>query len=961
MLTLRRSVVWLIALAFVLLPAVVQAQSNVATGQIQGIVADPQGAALPGATVTATNEATGFSRVAATEARGLYRLNYLPSGTYDLRVDMDGFKTEIKKGIQVTLGSVAKIDFSLQITEVKEEIVVTAQAPIVETTNPSVTSSVNSQAIANLPLNGRDFLDFVALTPASVPDTVGRVHIGGMRGIQNSFNIDGANDQSSFFGEERGGTRPPFTFSQGAIKEFQVLQSDYSVQYSASGGIINAITKSGTNQVHGEVFAYYRDQSFVADYADGRSSADFKQKQFGAYLGGPIIKDKLHYFVSYDGQRYTTPTFHKFYNFPSDRVAEWEALTGLSYADEVGTYSQTNDADVLLAKIDWQASENHLLTVRDNYSKEKGENLTSSYVDTGRSNNGLEKNNFNSLVATLNSVLGENSFNELIVQYSKEERPRAPNTTTLPETQISRSYDAVFGQNQFLPNYLTEKRTQLIDNFTYYAGDHTLKAGVNLDLIKYDDGFYRYAAGFYMFNSWDDFFNNNPNSFTQAFSDYNGAVKFDGNTYAFYAEDDWQVTPNLTVTYGLRYDLQDMPTPQETNSLLPLTGDIPNDNNNWAPRAGFAWDINGDGTQVLRGGIGMFYDRTPTLLTANALLANGVRVVRYSATCSYGGCPEWPNIYSSLGDLPGATPDVFVFSPDFQNPETLRMSLGYEREIAPDLSVGVDVIYSHTHHLERKQDLNLAPDGGTTVDGRPTYYPYYYHTNYSDFGHVIMFKSDARAKYRAIILKAKKRFSDGWTFNASYTYARARDNDSNERSVSSSGDYPEDQYNLNADWGPSNYDIKHRFVASGTVTLPYDFVLSAIVTIRSGFPFTATGYPDLNKDAFYNDHATVQLSDGTWYHYPRNSFRQRWYHNMDLRVTKIFRIFGDYELEVIAECFNVFNNDNWYVNSSNQQLVVNNAGDLNPTFGLVKDPSTGEAIGSPGQPRQYQVGLKFRF
>jgi outer membrane receptor protein involved in Fe transport len=960
MLTLRRSVVWLIALAFVLLPAVVQAQSNVATGQIQGNVADPQGAALPGATVTATNEATGFSRVAATEASGLYRLNYLPSGTYDLRVDMDGFRTEIKKGIQVTLGSVAKIDFSLQITEVKEEIVVTAQAPIVETTNPSVTSSVSSQAIANLPLNGRDFLDFVALTPASVPDSVGRVHIGGMRGIQNSFNIDGANDQSSFFGEERGGTRPPFTFSQGAIKEFQVLQSDYSVQYSASGGIINAITKSGTNEVHGEVFAYYRDQSFVADYADGRSSDDFKQKQFGAYLGGPIIKDKLHYFVSYDGQRYKTPTRRFFYNFPNDRISDWEALTGLSYADEVGTVYQTNDEDVLLLKADWQINQNHLLTVRDNYSKNKGQNLTSSYVDSGRSNNGLEENKFNSLVATLNSVLGDNAFNELIVQYSKEERPRTANNTSIPEVNIARgsTYDASFGQNNFLPNYLTEKRTQLIDNFTYFLGDHTLKAGVNLDLLNYDDGFFRYQGGSYFYDTWDDFFAGSPNNYTQSFSDYNGAVKFDANTYALYAEDDWQVTPNLTVTYGLRYDYQKMPTPQETNPLFPLTGQIPTDSNNWAPRAGFAWDINGDGTQVLRGGIGMFYDTTPTLLTANALLANGIRVVRVTTTCRYGGCPAFPDTYASQGDLPGATPDLFVFSPDFQNPETLRMSLGYEREIAPDLSVGVDLIYSRTHHLERKQDLNLAPNGGTTVTGRPTYDPWYYHDNYSDFGHVIMFKSDARAKYRAIILKARKRFSDGWTFNASYTYARARDNDSNERSVSSSGDYPEDQYNLNADWGPSNYDIKHRFVASGTVTLPYDFVLSAIVTIRSGFPFTATGYPDLNNDAFYNDRATVQLPDGSWYHYPRNSFRQRWYHNMDLRVTKIFRIFGDYELEVIAECFNVFNNDNWY---TSQTQLVNRYGDINPNFGLVKDPSTGDYIGSPGQPRQYQVGLKFRF
>ncbi len=948
----------LVAALLLLAPSAALAQSNVATGQLLGTVTDPDGGVLPGASVAATNVDTGLVRRAVTDATGFFRVDLLPSGVYDIKVGMDGFKTEIKKGIRVTLGSAVKVDFQLQLSAVKEEIVVTAEAPVVETTNPSVSAGVSDTAIANLPLNGRDFLDFIALTPASIPDSVGRTHIGGMRGIQNSFNIDGANDQSTFFGEERGGTRPPFTFSQGAIKELQVIQSDYGVQYSASGGIINAITKSGTNEFHGEAFAYYRDQSFVSDYADGRSSDEFEQKQFGGFFGGPIIKDQLHYFASYDGQRFTTPTFRKFYNFPSDRVAEWEALTGLNYDDEVGTVNQTNDADVFMLKLDWQISENHLLTLRNNYSSEKGENLTSNYTDAGRSNNGLEENKFNSFVGTLNSVLSEDSFNELIIQYAKEERPRTANNTSIPGVQIGRYYDAEFGQNNFLPNYLTEKRFQIKDNFTHFVGAHTFKAGINADLINFDDGFFRYQGGEYMYNSWDDFFAGNPDNYTQSFSDYNGAVKFDGNTYAAYVQDDWRVTKNFTVTYGLRYDFQDQPTPQETNPLFPATGRIPDDTNNIAPRVGFAWDVNGNGKQVLRGGIGMFYDTTPTLLTANALLANGIRVVRVTQNCDDGGCPDFPNRWASQGDLPGATPDIFVFQNKFQNPETLRASVGYEQEVAPDLSVGVDLIYSQTRHLERKQDLNLAPTGDFTDTGRPIYYPYYYHTNYSDFGHVIMFRSDAQSNYRALILKANKRFADGWMLNASYTYSRARDNDSNERSVSSSSAYPEDQYNLDAEWGPSDYDVKHKFVLSSTVMLPYDVMWSTIVYIRSGFPFSALGYPDLNHDGFYNDRATVELEPGVFYHYPRNTFRQRWYHNVDMRLSKTFKLFDNFELELIAEVFNVFDNENWY---SSRDELVNRYGEIDPTFGLVKDPETGDVIGSPGSPRQYQVGMKFRF
>ncbi len=943
----RRSCVWLVAALLLLAPAAALAQSNVATGQILGTVTDPDGGVLPGASVTATNVDTGLVRRAVTDASGFFRLDLLPSGTYDLKVALQGFKTEIKKGIRVTLGSAVKVDFQLQLSAVEEEIVVTAEAPVVETTNPSVSSSVSDTAIANLPLNGRDFLDFIALTPASIPDSVGRTHIAGMRGIQNDFNIDGANDQSTFFGEERGGTRPPFTFSQAAIKEFQVITSAYNLQFgSASGGVINAITKSGTNEFKGEAWFYYRDESFVSDDALGNPSDDFDQKQFGAAFGGPIIKDKLHYFFSYDGQRFTTPTYRTFYNFPADRTAEWEAITGLSYANEVGQINQTNDEDALLLKLDWQASENHLITFRDNYSDQEGENLTNSYRTSGRSNNGLEKNKFNSAVLTVNSVLSENAFNEAILQVSKEERPRYANNTTLPEVRIGRSYDATFGQNNFLPNWLDEDRVQIIDNFTYYLGDHTLKAGINLDMVEFDDGFFRYGGGHYYYGDWDDFFNDDPIYYIQAFSDYNGAVKFDTGFYAAYVQDEWRMTPNFTLTYGLRYDLQDHDDPKEANPLFPATGNIPDDTNNVAPRVGFAWDINGDGKQVLRGGAGYFFDRSPTLLDANAMLANGVRVVRVTTYCDSGDCPPYPGRLSDMGGLSGGRPDIYVFAPNFQNPETFRMSLGYEREVAPDLSIGVDLVYSETEKLERKMDLNLAPDGGTTPDGRPTYRT---RANYPDFNKIIQFTSDARANYKALILKANKRFSNGWMLNASYTYSRARDNDSNERSVSSSSSFPEDQYNLDGEWGPSNYDVKHKFVASATVLLPYDITWSTIVFIRSGFPFTAEGYPDLNHDRYYNDRATVEVEPGVWYHYPRNSFRQPWFHKVDMRFSKTFKLFGDYELELIAEVFNLFDNENW---RTTRTELVNRYGEIRDDFGAKTDP---------GDPRQYQVGLKFRF
>ncbi len=512
-----------VAVLLVVAPQIGWAQSSQSTGQIIGSVNDGDGAPLPGVTVEAKNVNTGLTRVAITDTAGFFRLDLIPSGVYDVKAALSGFNTEIQRGVRMTLGASLRIDYTMAQSAVEEEIVVTAEAPVVETTNPSVAASVGDEQIQNLPLQGRDFTDFAILTPGTLyagsdqAGSRGGINIGA-RAVQNSFNIDGADSQSSFFGEERGGTRPPFTFSQAAIKEFQVVQSAYNLQFNATGGVINAITMSGTNQFKGQVFAYYTDDSMKSTDAKGFEGNTFEQKQYGFAIGGPIVRDKLHFFVSYDGQRYDTPYEAIYRDFPVDRRAEWEAITGLDYDTETGEITQTNDADVILAKFDWQLSDNNLLTIRDNYSAQSGENLTSSYSNTGLSNNGLEENSFNSFVVSLNSVLSENAFNELILQYSAEERPRFANNMTLPETGIY-PYLADWGQQDYLPNSLDEDRFQIIDNFTYYLGAHTLKAGIDIDMASFTNVFYRYQNGQYSYSAWDDFFNDEPFYYRQSFSD----------------------------------------------------------------------------------------------------------------------------------------------------------------------------------------------------------------------------------------------------------------------------------------------------------------------------------------------------------------------------------------------------------------------------------------------------------
>jgi hypothetical protein len=938
----------LVGVAFA--PQPLWAQANVATGQVFGTVVDPDNAAMPGVTIQALNSETGFSRSAVSDASGFFRIDLLPPGTYDVRADIQGFKSAIMRGVPVTLGSAVRTDFGLEIAAVAEEIVVTAESPIVEVTNPNVGAAVSDEAIANLPLQGRDFTDFVLLTPGTGVSDVDQVEGGrnglniGARAIQNSFNIDGSNAQSTFFGEERGGTRPPFTFSQSAIKEMQVLKSPYTLQYSASGGVINAITKSGTNDFHGEVFGYYTDDSLTDEDAYGRKE-DSEQKQYGFALGGPFVRDKLHFFTSLDTQDYVTPKFTEFDDFPAGREAEFEDITGLDYEAESSNYSQTNDALVILFKLDWQLGENHLLTARYNYSDQEGENLTSTYSDAGLSNNGFEQNSFDSLVFTLNSVISDDMFNEAFLQYAMEERPRAANNSTLPETQI-RGYKATFGQSQFLPNSLDEERIQLVDNLTFYSGNHTIKGGINFDMVSFENYFPRYEHGVYQFSDWDDFFDGIERSYDQSFSDFDYRVNFDTDIYAFYIQDDWRPSSNLSITYGLRYDYQDNQQPEEANPLWPETGQIPNDDDNWTLRAGFAWDINGDGKSVLRGGVGRFYDFTPTILTSTARLSNGVRTQRVSAFCLYDDCPDYPNTWSGIGDLEAAIGDIFFMDPNFENAETDRISLGYERQVARDFSVGVDVIYSETDQLQSKQDQNLIVADGTTPDGRTLYDGRGLDPN---FDQIVMYNSLGWAEYTAVVVHARKRFSNNWFFDASYTWAEGKDTDSNERSTSTSSDYMEDQYDPQNEWGPSNWDIEHKFVASMSWRLPLNFMVSAIAYYRSGYPYSALIDDDVNGDRYYNDRALVETSPGVYTHYARNTERQPSAKNLDLRLSWTARLGGNFELEIIGEAFNLTKESNPYTTRFD---LVDDEGEIDDSFG---------ELSRVGDPRRYQLGAKLRF
>jgi Carboxypeptidase regulatory-like domain len=943
-------------------------------GSIQGTVVNADGHPVANAEITMLNLETGYYQTISTREDGRYRARLLPLGLYQVTVLKTGLAVFQQDGIKLTIGDIVNLDVTLQSIMFEQTITITADAPIIEISKVDTGATVNEMAIETLPLNGRNFQDHVLLTAGAIYDDY-HVQVGGQRGINNNLMMDGADSNSAFFSEQRGGTRPPFTFSQEAVKEFVVLNNAFSAEFGrAGGGIINAVTKSGTNSLKGSLFYYYRDDSMVDDNALGWEYDEFEQQQFGVTLGGPILKDKLFFFIAYDGQLKDRPIFPNvddYYSPAGDEDGDsWyiDDPENAAYYDFWGRFSddyiQTHDENVILTKLDWIINPNHHATFRHNYSRYLSENgTTTSGV---QAYNGYERTYANSFVASLTSIFSETMFNELRIQYAQEKRPRAANDESTPETKIRGKYAITFGQRTYLPSNVTEDRLQISDSVTWILEDHELKGGFDWNKLDVANEFLRYGGGSYEFDDINDF-PNEPSSYKQAWdrSGQNGRVDVDSYDWAFFVQDKWQPNDQLTVNLGLRYDFQEQPDadfPNPDANILPWWSDddadrynpttvIPEDDDNWGPRIAVAWSPTDDKKTVVRAGWGLFYSRTPSILVAQALSTNGYRIFASTIGSSHPDFPSYPNTIPDIPEGGSLVPDIYVFEPGFENPQTSRASMGIEHELFKDFSVGLEYIYALTTHLERKFDINLPKPVWNEEKGT------YEHSRVkrnAEFNKIIQFTDDAKSKYHAVTLKLNKRFSDNYQFMASYTWSRSRDHDSNSASTESYGyDFAENQYDLESEWGPSDFDVEHRVVASGTylmselLHLPdwYDLDISGIFTYQSGKPWTPEASGDLNRDGYsYNDRPHYKDENGDWATFGRNSKNNPSYKNIDLRLTNGFQ-FRDVELELIFECFNVLDWENWTVNYANYEY-----GDDN--FGKAE---------YPGSARQYQIGARIKF
>jgi hypothetical protein len=990
---------WLVLALGLGLAVPAAAQSQATTGVIEGTVLDESGAPTPGASVSLRNTATNFERVVATDTDGRFRGLLLPLGPYRVTVSLSGFATLVREGIDLAVGQTVNLTLTLKVSSVQEEVVVSAEAPVIETTRAEGSDRIDEAAIEGLPNNGRNFLDFTLLTPGvsivQGPDGA-ELTVNGQKGIHNNISVDGADFNNPFFGEQRGGQRPAFTFNLDAVKEVVVVAEGANAEFGRSnGGFVNVVTKSGTNEVHGSAHFYFKNDGLSAapKRADGSEADkfDFSQYQAGLTLGGPLQHDRLFYFLAFDYQdasstKQTDPTRIE------PRVVDF--FQRLGSPNENGPIDRTNDARVFLGKLDWQASSEHLLTLRYNYTWSEQVNGTFDVDSWGRSANAIERDYSHAVTGSALSTLSGTVLNEFRFQWAKEFRPRpynGPDITgqarPLPDTAFDFGRGYRFGMPFFIPVDYFDERVQLNNNLSLIKGRHQMKVGAEFNRVHSNQTFRGFANGRYIFSSTDGFFNYAANpryvecsdgTSSQSGScpagasitgplllflqqagvggltaDEAGTQDIPQTEVALFAQDKWQPTRNLTVQYGLRWEMQkqaDMITPVSEvfyrdfigktvttaagAQTFPSDGTIPSDYKMFQPRLGISWDPRGDGKTVVRLNAGIFYGRIPGLSTASSRSTNGSRgqtLFRASFFNGFGVTPPtYPNLIPQSQIGSPDHPDVFVFDEDFRNPRTYSGSLAVEREVATNMSVLVQYNHSKGVHVTRflnGNDPELGSPWSSGLNGTP-----------NGVTTLTVVDSSAKSLYDGVTFGLTRRWANRFQGQVNYTLSWDRSDDDNERDPFSF------RYvsirNLDAEYGYSDRDQRHRLNGFLLWLTPGDVNVNLRYSYRSAQPQSLAASGGISQTPF-GALSDRKRADGSIVE--RNTGRKdNTYSSLDVRLSREFKTGGRVSIEPIVEVFNVFGSKN---------LLVPQVTNLIFNF-------DGTVRAGLGDPRQAQVGLR---
>jgi hypothetical protein len=964
-------------------------QAQATTGTLQGFVRDESGAVVPGVQISIRNSETGQTRQSTTDSTGYYRTGSLPSGTYELTAIQPGFGTTRQTGILVSLGQALDVDLTLKVAGTTGEVTVEATSPLIELTKTDVSTIVNQRAIEELPINGRRFTDFVLLTPGVTQDprglsgaSNGDLSFGGLRGINNNLQIDGVDNNNAFFAQSRGRYRAPYNFSQAAVKEFQVVNSNFSAEFGkAAGAVINVVTKSGGNELHGEGFYFLRDSGIAARHAFAARQYKSRQQQFGGAAGGPVIRDKLFYFGNYDQQIFRVPTNVRLTGVPaadanSPDPAIQRAIALLRGFE--GDFKSELLANVFLAKTDWILNGNNTVSARYNYQRLGGLNnvffnLISPVTTFALDTNSTGKVRTDSAVASLTTIVSSNSVNELRFQFSRDNQENIANGT-LPNVAITNVISG-FGRGTTEPRATREKRVQIVDNFSWNHLRHELKTGIDMSVLRIENFFPGFFGGAYSYSSISNFVNNSPTTYQQAFGDpytHPNAMQ-----YAGFMQDNWRARQNLNLNFGLRYELETYATSElQANPLYPNTGRIPVDKNNVAPRFGFSWSPK-SARAVMHGGYGIFYGRTAQVITATAISGNGLRSQRYllssSVPAQAAAMPVYPATLKAPPAITATGTNIFVFDPNFVNPYVQQGSLELERQIRDDFKVAVSYIMTKGTHLNRSRDVNLfapAPvtypifDAASNQIGTGVVQQFNTAARpVAGLGQINTFESSASSIYHGMFVSLNKRWSRGYQFMLSYTLSKAIDDGPDALIVTTPGRV-QNAYDARAERALSVTDQRQRFVFSWTAepamkalsgladAIVNGWKFSAISTITSGRPIDAQSSGDPNRDGNTGNDRTPGFG--------RNAFTGFGHNNHDLRVTRVFGRTEGRRFEFLAEFFNVFNHTN-FLFGRNDDGFFRTHSTFSTTTARFTQTSPFPLANDAYSPRQIQFALKYLF
>jgi hypothetical protein len=986
------------------------AQAQASTGLIRGVVMDTTtGAPIAGAEITITNVETNAIRSLTTNSSGTYVAPLLRVGTYDVLARSVGYIPAEQKGVVVRLGEPATVDLALRPQAVQlQELTAEAIRSVTEPDRVAASTRLDEQVVSGLPNNGRNFLNLTLLTPnvAIVQGPDGdELTVGGQRGIHNNVSVDGADFNNPFFGEQRGGQRPPFTFNLDAVQEMVVVSQGSNAEFGRSGGgFVNVITKSGTNQLHGSLHYFGKydalSSNFSHTFPSGTTSGfapDFSQHQFGMTLGGPIKRDKIFFFVAYDQQVYhETKQKDRLGLIDPTLVAFLDTAFSGALAGDFGPIDRTNNAIAALAKLDFRLSQKHNLSLKYNYTWSRQENGTFDVDLWGRSSNGDERDHSHAVNGALRSLLSSSVSNEFRFQLAREDRPRPYEGVTNPATgRPFPDTDASppgfrFGMPYFLPVQSYDTRIQLLDNVSLVRGNHLFKAGVEWNRTQETQTFIGFANGRMIFTSVPGFINytrfgngyvecsDNTTSTTGAcpsgttitgpvntylqFAGVGGRSAEEAGTQeipqhelALFIQDSWKPARNLTVDYGFRWEAQIQPdpiTPPDQVFFAPFIGKT-------VTNSVGTFTFPSDGTipsdyKMFQPRLGIAWDvkgdaRTVLRGAGGLYYARIPGLNLASARSTNGSVGQTIFRSSALTGVLGPPPNYGDILPQppggpFQ-PDVFVFDQNFENPRTLSATAGID------QAITRDIVVTLA-----YTYARTDHLTRFVNRNDNVFGNpwrtglpngngintLTTVESTAKSRFHGITLGTRGTIAPYLQFEANYTLSFDKSDDDNERDPFSFR-YARAN-NLAPEYNWSDRDQRHRFNLWFLTRLPGDFYLNNRISYYSAQP---TSEKCINNQPSGQRASSPQdriCANGTIL--LRNTIRRdNAFYSWDLRLSRPFRVGTHSQAELIVEAFNLFNTDN-FKDPSATGLYANFDGTIRS--GL-------------GDPRQVQVGLRYLF